>query len=250
MPRARIRTPSLIPDLITWTDFTQSTTLTIVPRAGTEGEIIRIESKTTVIPNQINRRLFNIGPNYVSKGIRQRYGVGAGNGSSYQMVSAFPLVNTVGTIFVVYQVPSLVAGGEVMYGRWNGAGLRVSVGIAEVFGTTPTDYFGVGIDEALNNFRGTTSLEYNVPYIGTGTWDGANVNLYHNGALENTRVETTSPQNGIMYFFGMGTGTAFDSWTNALIAEIIHYRRVLTTAERHRVTKYLSSKYGIDATIS
>lgn len=88
--------------------------------------------------------------------------------------------------------------------------------------------------------------------IDSGVFDYRNTiaTVYKNGVQQatNTSFETTGASEdtaSLAVYIGSGNGTA---WINGDIAEVIIYKRALNNAERSRVERYLSQKYGIALT--
>lgn len=113
---------------------------------------------------------------------------------------------------------------------------------------------GAAFDNATANYYGTAAATYPTPYrtphIASMTVDpsqaaASEIAIWMNGFSQTmsavSSADTTSIAGNTAYTIGGRAG----AFLNGSIAEIIVYKRVLTTAERRRVELYLAERYNI-----
>ena len=79
-------------------------------------------------------------------------------------------------------------------------------------------------------------------------YDSSDVHIYVDAALEDTTAQSGSGANTVSgYYIGTfnNAGTPFPTMMRGNIAEVIIYKRVLTTSERQQVEAYLSTKWAL-----
>jgi hypothetical protein len=83
-------------------------------------------------------------------------------------------------------------------------------------------------------------------YIYTGHTDGSTSSVYENGTLLASNSGGVAGPNGLALIGHLGTS----EFSDAQIAEVIVYNKVLSTTERQRVEAYLAQKWGQGSTLN
>jgi hypothetical protein len=94
------------------------------------------------------------------------------------------------------------------------------------------------------NINDTSTHALNIWYNVVGTYDGANMRIYVNGVLKNTRVQTgTLATNTVTAKIGTFQGTSYN--VTGRIANVSVYNRTLSAAEVAQNFEALRGRFGI-----
>ena len=107
-------------------------------------------------------------------------------------------------------------------------------------------HFRMLVDPEQDNYYHANELPVKEPLTITGDYDGRSVNLWFNGALQDTHEFNNggviTKEDGDLYIGSLEGSTRFHK---GYIAEILIYNKALNDKERESVEGYLMDKYGL-----
>lgn len=95
------------------------------------------------------------------------------------------------------------------------------------------------------NGNGSGPLSNTSWHIHTGTMDGSSSSIYENGTHIATNAGGVAGPNGLSLNGHAGTS----EFSNAQVAEVIVYGKILSSSERERVEAYLAQKWGLGTSL-